>query len=321
MRQIFLSNNHIGKTIALPIYTNKGFIFVREGNVLTEALIQKLHGIGIAYIYVEESFSDDVVIELALPDTLRLSILQDLQSLYKEIEKNRRVNEVEFTKIARSILMHINISENSILPQDHATNDFVSKLAMHSLHVAVSCIYGLKSRREKIDLIEKVIITALLHDIGKLIDKDNPIQAGVEVIKNTTSYPATIYIPIMHLNERFDGTGPLKVKGESFFLNSQVLQISNDYVNLLSKYNRVYEAMETLSADAVGKFDMEIFKSVTNAFYCYPNGLMVLLLDNRQGIVIRQNRNFTTRPVVMTTTNEVIDLIQNPTVFIAGTLD
>ncbi|OON98474.1 MAG: hypothetical protein ATN35_04905 [Epulopiscium sp. Nele67-Bin004] len=321
MRQIFVSNNHIGKTIALPIYTNKGFIFVREGNVLTEALIEKLHGIGIAYIYVEENFADNVVIELALPDTLRLTVLQELQALYKDIEKNRRVNEAAFTKIARNILMHINVSENSILPQDHATNDFISKLAMHSLHVAVSCIYGLKNRREKIDLIEKVIITALLHDVGKLIDKNDPLQAGVEVIKSTTNYPATIYIPIMHLNERYDGTGPLKVKGDSLFLNSQVLHIANDYVNLLSKYNRVYEAVETLSADAVGKFDMDIFKSVTDAFYCYPNGLMVQLLDKREGIVVRQNKNFTTRPVVMTTTNEVVDLVTSPTIFIASTLD
>ncbi len=39
MRLVLVSNTQIGKTLAMPIYTNKGFIFMREGNTITESMV------------------------------------------------------------------------------------------------------------------------------------------------------------------------------------------------------------------------------------------------------------------------------------------
>ena len=58
------------------------------------------------------------------------------------------------------------------------------------------------------------------------------------------------------------------------------------------------DAIETMTARAVLKYDHDIFKSFVKAIYCYPNGLEVRLNNGRVGIVLRQNKDLPTRPTL-----------------------
>ncbi len=74
MRLVSATNSHLGKKLAHPIYTNNGLIFIRQGQELTPNILMRIRILGIVYIYVEETFADDISLDLALPDDVRLKI-------------------------------------------------------------------------------------------------------------------------------------------------------------------------------------------------------------------------------------------------------
>ncbi len=100
-----------------------------------------------------------------------------------------------------------------------------------------------------------------------------------------------------------------------------MLHIANNYSEFVQELRRPYEAMEALSADAVGKFDLDVFKSIINVIYCYPSGLLVKLTGEQFGIVTKQNADFPTRPILTMTDGTQLDLTRNNSIFIETTLD
>ncbi len=321
MRLVLATLDHVGKKLAYPIYTNKGLIFMNPGYTLNEVAIERIRNIGITYIYIEDDISHGLNIVQAMTDTLRLNILKDLQDFYTAIQKKGQINELMINKLADLIMNNTNISENAVMHNDYGVDNPISRLAVHSLDVAVRCLAGLRNRKDNFDNIKKIILSALMHDIGTLVDCDEPRIASYEMIKKQTSFPPTVYIPILHIKERIDGNGPDKIQKEKLFINSQVLHIANNYSEFVQELRRPYEAMEALSADAVGKFDLDVFKSIINVIYCYPSGLLVKLTGEQFGIVTKQNADFPTRPILTMTDGTQLDLTKNNSIFIETTLD
>ncbi|OON93529.1 MAG: hypothetical protein ATN33_05615 [Epulopiscium sp. Nele67-Bin001] len=321
MRLVMATTDFVGKVLAYPIYTNKGLIFMNPGYTLTEVAIQRIRNIGIAYIYIEDEIGDTIDIVQALNDTIRLNVLEELQVFYSQIKKKKQINEQQINKLAEMILNNVNISENAVLHNDYGVDDPISRLSVHCLDVAVRCVAGLRGRKENLDNVKKIILSSLLHDIGALVGSDKVNVTSFEMIKTQTNLPPTVYIPILHIHERVDGTGPNKVPRERLYLNSQVLHIANNYSDLVQELNRPYEAMEALSAHAVGKFDLDVFRSIVNVIYCYPSGLMVKITGGKFGIICKQNIDFPTRPVLKLMDGSILDLMSNPSIFIETTLD
>ncbi len=319
MRLVFLNEKQIGKILANPIYTTSGMIFIREGNVITANILDKLRKIGVLTVYIEDSTG--ITLQEVIDSQIKIEIINEIKNFLEKIKKYRTIDNKQLSFIKQKIIDNIDISENSVSIDNYVsiTKDNLSELALHLLDVIIYVIKIATARQIPAIKIDTLISSALLHDIGKLFEQSEKThyEYAYELIKLNHNFGPTIFIPILHLHERIDSKGPLNVPGNKLLENSQILHIANNYSNLLKENSIPYQVIEKLSLDALQKFDRVIFKDSINAFYSYPNGIEVILNDGRQGIVFKQNKGFPTRPTIfLPSSTTLINLTEHLTIFI-----
>ncbi len=186
---------------------------------------------------------------------------------------------------------------------------------------------------------KEVIVSALLHDIGKSnIDHDIIIKPGkltdeeFEKIKqhphigynilknsNNAAFTSNILAGVLFHQEKFDGTGyPTGISGSEIPLIARIITVCDVFDALTSNrpYRRpwsVAEAEEYILGASGAHFDFEVTAAFMKAFNPYPVGTMVSLSDTRHGVVIKQNQNVL-RPVVRIVgqnSGEEIDLMND----------
>ncbi|MBQ9947065.1 MAG: HD domain-containing protein [Oscillospiraceae bacterium] len=169
--------------------------------------------------------------------------------------------------------------------------------------------------------IKEVIVSALLHDIGKSsIDHDIIIKPsklteaefeeikrhphiGYNILKNNGSFSSNVMAGVLFHHEKFDGSGyPTGIRGKETPLIARIIAVCDVFDALTSNrpYRRpwsVGEAEEYILGGSNTHFDYEVASAFMRAFNPYPVGTMVSLSNGRYGVVIKQNQNVL-RPVV-----------------------
>ncbi|MCM0649080.1 HD domain-containing protein [Clostridium swellfunianum] len=302
MRLMVLSKKLVGKILAMPIYTHIGTTLLNKGSMLTEGAIEKIQNRGIATVYIEDD-SCEIELQEMLDSKIKLKAIFDIKVLFDEAEKNRKLNTVLAENIVKNIMENINLSENAFLYNNVSFGKETGlELAMHSFEVLIySLIVGLNRKYDAKKALN-LGLGALLHDIGKVFGsgREHAIL-GYNFAKAQMDIPTTTYLCILQHHEYEDGSGfPKQLKGNNIYEFSKIVAMCNDYINLLhnQESHLPSQAIETMIARAVTKFDKDIFKTFINSIYCYPNGLEVKMDSGARGIVIRQNKELPTRPVV-----------------------
>ena len=135
-------------------------------------------------------------------------------------------------------------------------------------------------------------------------------------------------------HEQVDGEGfPFKQKGDKLKSEVKIVSICDDYDSLISgignKKIKVYQAIEYIRVNAGKKYDSTIAAKFLETIAWYPVGIKVVLNDGDVGIVIRQNKDSTDRPVIKMLTHAdgseynpqtEIDLLKKLTLFVVDTL-
>lgn len=300
MKLVVVNEKLIGKVLSNPIYTENGVLFLNKGNKISDKVIVQLKRMGVITIYIDDG-NDEITLQEVLPTPIKLQIMQLLKETFKEIKDQKYVDHTKVTTIVKDIIENVNLFENAALISNLVPYDEVSKLAMHSLDVTIiTIIIGIKKRFEMIKLI-KLGMAALLHDIGKLFPNSGEhTKMGQEIVKRNHVFSSTTYMAIYYLYEREDGSGPRGVRGEKLHEYVKILSVCNEYIKNISgeKAMLPHEAIEKITAQAITKFDKEIFRDFIDSIYCYPNGLEVKLNNGLSGIVVMQNKGATTRPII-----------------------
>ena len=98
----------------------------------------------------------------------------------------------------------------------------------------------------------------------------------------------------------------------------------------LEKRKKVHEALDEIMKYAGIKFDPELVKIFLRSVATYPTGVMVRLNNEKCGIVLRQNAEFPTRPLIRIVEQgkegewirkEDKDLAEEPELFIVDTIE
>lgn len=301
MRLVLLNDKLIGRELDMSIYLPNGVVFASKGTILSQSNIIILKNIGIDTVYIKD---EDYNIELkeTIKTPLRLEVTTLLKKVFEDIKKNNIVNEEKINEIVDKLITNIDASENSFLLNNigHKNEDF--KLVSHSINVCIlSILVGINKKYSK-DKLQKLAIGALLHDVGKLFDNSKEhVKAGYDLIKNRSRIPVTAYMSILQHHEFENGTGyPERTKGEKIYEFSKIVSMCNEYLNLTQseKFPLPSMAIEYINSLVGTQFNSEVYKDFINSVYCYPNGLYVRLTNNEKGIIIYQNKNFPTRPIV-----------------------
>ena len=217
-------------------------------------------------------------------------------------------------------------------------------MTVYTLALAVKLGYN---ERELLE----IGIGALLHDVGKMavpleilnkpgkltkeefeVIKTHP-KVGYDMLKDLPNISLlTAHCALQH-HERINGSGyPYGLKGDEIHEYAQIIGIADvfDAVTSHRSYRKPmlpHEALELLYSGVGTLYDIRYIQEFNQTIAVYPIGLTVVLSDGRVGIVVKQNKGLSTRPVVRIVKENGksldepydVDLVKHPNVTIVAT--
>lgn len=326
MRIVSLSMLKPDMVLAKPIYHND-MLILRKGLTNLNRFADSLRRLGIEYVYVEDEKSEDIEIPDAISEETRISCKKILRKTMESFEHNAVVDLSDMMGTINDLIEEIltkpdiRISLNDISAADDYTFSHSVSSTVYSLLIAKQLNY---SRQ----MMEKLAVGALLHDMGKvfldkrIMNKVEPLTSeefdyikthtilGYEALKKCPSITELSRIISLYHHERMDGSGyPSGTPAGQLHDFIRIVAVADVYDALTE--NRCYrrkwstnQAVNYLIENAESKFDLKMVSVFIRQIAIYPNGSMVRLSNNATGIVKEQNKNFPLRPVVKVITDE-----------------
>jgi putative nucleotidyltransferase with HDIG domain len=291
-----------------------------------------------------------------LKDSLELHIKEQCQRAVRDIfvrysyQDNSELKEIR--KIADDIIGEI-MSEPLVIYNLSSIRHRSESIFSHSLNVsALSTILAIKLKLPKVR-VKDIAIGGLLHDIGLTYIAADYNDLNLETctdkeqkeIKMHTIYGYTAVEKmdwlsmtakdiIVNHHERLDGSGyPFHIKRDAIKIGSKIVALCDDfdsrvYGNMTAKM-KVHDVIDYIVSKAGVLFDFKVVKAFVYSVAAYPTGSIVVTNQNETGIVLRQNPQCPTRPVIriikdcsgnMPKTWVEKDLTKNLTLFILDTV-
>jgi HD-GYP domain-containing protein (c-di-GMP phosphodiesterase class II) len=158
------------------------------------------------------------------------------------------------------------------------------------------------------DLGKALVPLEILNKPGKLTDEEFAVvrthpDLGHRLLVEGQGASAGALDVCLHHHERMDGTGyPKRLSGEDLSTLARMGAICDVYDAITS--NRPYKAgwdpAESIArmASWKGHFDPDIFRAFVRSLGIYPNGALVRLASGRLAVVLAQNPDALTSPLV-----------------------
>jgi HD-GYP domain-containing protein (c-di-GMP phosphodiesterase class II) len=321
MRKVSVDSIPNGARLARTIFSSDGGVLLEKGTELREIFVEQLKKRGISEVYLE----DDISQGIQVTDVVRDETRNDAVVLVKKMMTgyNFSVTEdVEKVKVMVNKIVDELINNNDILynlTEIKSVDDYTFE---HSVNVCIlSLITGIGLGLD-MERLRELGVGAMLHDIGKLcipseilqkpsqltVDEFEKIKEhtilGYDILKKSDRLTmSSAYIALGH-HERYDGSGyPLHLKNENIQIYARIVAIADVYDALTS--DRVYrkklkpsEVYEYITSLGVCHFDPKVVESFVKYVTVYPVGTGVLLNTKERAIVVSENRNMPTRPLV-----------------------
>lgn len=330
MRYVLTNTVKPGTVLARSIYNDTGQILLSEGVALEEILLQRLVNKGVQYIYVKDANTEDICYKEVIPRELKTKAITSIESTFQQIEFNpsNTNNAIVIEKASRKLAelvreLHAQIKSNddliSLLSDVYTYDNYIYT---HSLNVtlyslAIGMELGLTSKE-----LEILGLGAVLHDVGKMkipteillkpgklteeefdYIKKHP-QDGFDLLRNVQTISLLVAHCAYQHHERINGSGyPRKIKGNEIHYFAKILAVADVFDAVTS--DRIYRGamlphngLEILFAGAGTLYEKSIVEAFRRAIVIYPVGLTVELSDGRKGVVSKQNKHLSDRPIV-----------------------
>ncbi|MCY6484490.1 HD-GYP domain-containing protein [Clostridium aestuarii] len=320
MRYVPVNCLNEGMKLGRNVYSPGGTVLLAKEVSLTKEYIESLKNLVINGVYVDDDLSKDIRVENIISEELRVGAVKTIKQIYnnpKSIVKSLDTVEI----IAKNVMDQI-LHNKSIMVNMIDIKTFDDYVYSHSVNVGVlAAVLGIGLNLDEIKL-EKLITSALLHDIGKvfipkniinkteeLSEKEQKIikthpEKGYKYIKQYYNIAVTSYVGILQHHERYDGKGyPDKKVGENISLFGRIISICDAYDNLISekpnkKASIPSEAIEYIMAHNGTTFDPKLVRLFLRKIAPYPLGTIVKLSNGQTAIVVENNEECSMRPTV-----------------------
>jgi HD-GYP domain-containing protein (c-di-GMP phosphodiesterase class II) len=320
-----LSGTYLGKAI----YNNKGQILLNEGVKLDAHLLQRLIGMSIHFIYIQDHKTDDLELHYPLSMKLRRKAIASIEKHFDEFEDNRHFSNVlvlekaarSLTKLIREIQAEINSSQDllALLSDVYTYDDYIFT---HSLNVTMYALaIGIKLHLKDHEL-EMLGLGAILHDVGKVkipeavlfkptkLSEEEFLQVkkhtieGFELLRRIPSVSLVAAHCAYQHHERLNGSGyPRGIKGNEIHPFGKIIAVADVFDAVTS--NRIYrqamlphEGLEILYSGSGTLYDQKTIEIFRQSVAVYPIGITVVLNDGRKGVVSQQNSGLSDRPII-----------------------
>lgn len=321
MRRIHIDHVLPGARLAKSIFTPDGKILLAAGVELKSSYLDRLKGANISEVYIEDGLSYNIEIEDVVCDHTR----QEAKMLVKKMMSghvfSNTVDIDEIKEMVDDIIDEILRSPDLLtnLTDIRRVDDYTFE---HSVNVCILSIIIGVSMNFSLSKLRDLGVGALLHDIGKLkvpesiLKKPSQLTAeefeeikkhtvyGYELLKDNEKISiVSAYIAYGH-HERLDGSGyPLQLKSESIHQCARIVAVADVFDALTSdrvyrKRIKAHEVFEYITSIGLHHFDQMIVDRFVKNIALYPVGTGVVLSTGEKALVVRNNRNMPTRPVV-----------------------
>ncbi|MCL6602721.1 MAG: HD-GYP domain-containing protein [Paenibacillus sp.] len=309
------------------IYNDEGLILLADGAELTTPIINRLSKMDIGYIYIEDAFTDDIIISGMLQDETRNQALKVIRNQFQDMTGASTITkgfyhlDKKFSKLMDYILddMSSQVDPMIMLLDMHTADNY---LYVHSLNVCLyTLVLGIAHGYSKNDL--KVIgLGSLLHDIGKtqiptkIVQKPGMLsdeefrhmqahtEIGYRILKEEPNIPLLAAHCALQHHERIDGSGyPRGLTGPQIHEYAKWLGVADSYDAMTS--NRIYkkamlphQAVEALYVGSGTLYEQKQLELFRDRVAIYPLGLTVTLSTGESGVVVKIDPSTPHRPVV-----------------------
>ncbi len=321
MRIISLNAVKGNELLAKDIYTTSDSLLLPAGTMIKKEYAQRLKELNIDYIYIEDDLSKGVnlnnSLELQIKDQCQVAV-RELLIKYSYHEKG----ELENIKVVADEIIHDIMDEPEVIYNLSSIRDKNESSYSHSLNVcALSVILAFKMKLPRAK-IRDIAIGSLLHDIGFTyispeyynLNLDTCSEKERREIKKHIIYGYTAIekmdwlsstskdIIISH-HERLNGSGyPFHIKEGRVKIGSRIVGVCDEfdsrvYGNYITKM-KVHDAIDYIVSKVGILFDFRVVKAFVDSVAAYPTGCLVRTNKGEVGIVLRQNPQCPTRPVI-----------------------
>ena len=334
-----LDKIELGSRLGKTLYSSDGRVLLGRGVELSSKYIKRLKDFGFYSIFISDQFDNDVNIEDIILESTRNNAILQVKNLFKnELKENRHSNPIELKNgienIANSIIDDI-VGNSNLMVDLYSLKSHDDYTFQHSVNVSVlSIVLGIKAGLNGIELRE-LATAALLHDIGKMhipfeiLSKDsNLTDEEYEIVKSHTNEgfsfllndanvsPKIAIVAYQH-HEWNDGSGyPDGIDGDNMHPYSKIVALIDSYDALTS--DRVYrkrynndEALRIIYKESNGKYDPKLLNLLKNCVARYPSGSLVKLMTGETAIIIRNNSEFLSQPIIKLLTDKDGNKVEN----------
>lgn len=306
MKLVSINSIVPGDKISISVCTPDGRCILSAGTPMNELFISRLKQMGIKQMYIEEEKFSDIEHKEPISNETRSKAIQLFKTTIDAMSKERDINESAINELVKTMVEEVRAVGvpiailNGLYPAEdsftlHAVNTAILAVAMG---MQLSFTYG---------QLCDACLAGLLHDIGRIKRRDDLIfdhaQMGFDLLRKYRGLSLNATSVALQHHENFNGTGgPRKLKNQQISELSRVISIVDCFDSLTSGQAGVptpYEkAYEEIINDDGNKFDPDLVKAFKNVIQIYFDGVMVVLSDGTQGIVVRQNKGRPLRPIV-----------------------
>jgi HD-GYP domain-containing protein (c-di-GMP phosphodiesterase class II) len=337
MKKVSVDSLKGNEILALPVVSDNDIVLIHADVVLTSDLINRIHNIGLYEVYIK----DDLVNETKEENHVEIPKQGETVHVYKveeTIENSREViksvlekhiykHNEELKQIGREAERIIDsvLEEPEVITNITEIRNVSTDMYTHCLNVcSLSTIMALRLRMSE-KQVRNVSLGAILHDIGlryikvpyiNVTESDMSDKDAIEYKKHTIFGYSSLQdetwitdvakeIILLH-HERIDGSGyPFQQTGDKLRSEVKLVSICDEFDSLISGIGnrklKIYEAIEYLKVHAGTAFDAAITEKLLDSVAAFPVGITVITDKGEKGVVIRQNREYTDRPVIKMT--------------------
>jgi len=329
-----------GSRLGKKIFSEEGIVLLAEGVELTQGLLNRLSGMGIHYVYIQDPKTEGIEIpELISEETQRRALLT-VKNVFREMSDNSRKGVYPYVgKAVREAMQ-------TILDDLYSHRDAMIMLLnlqsvdhylyLHSLNVCVyTSLLGIANGYSREELMT-LGLGSLLHDVGKsqipmevllkpgalskqeFEEMKRHTERGFQLLKDEPNLPLIVAHCAFQHHERLDGSGyPRGIGGSEIHEYAKWIGIVDSYDAMTS--HRIYrnamlphQAVELLYAGSDTLYDTEMLRLFRDKVAIYPVGMTVELSSGQSGVIVDVNTMTLHRPIVRVLTNEGGEELKTP---------
>ena len=321
MRRIKTEQIKGREILAKDVYSTSGAVLISEGTILKKEYVDKLLELKITDVFVEDEISRDIQVQDITEEKISEQCTEKLKDTLERFSYASGEELRELYRVATEVMEGVLLQDEVIYTISNVRN-YSRSLYEHSLSVAaLSILIAVRAGYSQTET-KEIAMGALLHDIGFtnvkekyrgiiLDEEEEKVQKEIKrhVVYGYIEVEQQDWIPsisreiILYHHERLDRSGyPFHMSGDKLKPQVRLVAICDAFDNMvygnLERRKKVHEALDEIMRYGGLKFDADLVKIFLRSVATYPTGALVQLNDGRNGIVLRQNAETPTRPLI-----------------------